>query len=202
VPAPIKPTADPFDSYEKAAKAVNKMMKQSPPPPPVASSSKGKGKLVTRIRTPPFYPSPDLEHFEDYEQSGFDWAAERTYHEYEYRKNSREPSVSLGEESIQDEEYNFDESDDSDGATRQLGYIDRRMDVDDDIADAAGLERQVPLSRNKHLLTTSQCTIRSTSAKETKELLSSEVDRSVMQTLVNSLNKLSYILKIARNVSN
>ena len=44
VPAPIKPTADPFDSYEKAAKAVNQMMK-----PPVASSSKGKGKLVTRI---------------------------------------------------------------------------------------------------------------------------------------------------------
>ena len=49
VSAPIKPTADPFDSYEKAAKAVNKMKKL-----PVASSSKGKGKLITRIRTPPF----------------------------------------------------------------------------------------------------------------------------------------------------
>jgi len=78
----------------------------------------------------------------------------------------------------------------TDGATHQLGFIDRRMDVDDDIADAAGLERQVPLSRNKHLLTTSQCTIRSTSTQETEELLSSEVDRSVMQTLVNSLNKI------------
>jgi len=42
VSAPIKPATDPFNSYEKAAKAVNKMMK-----PPVASSSKGKGKLVT-----------------------------------------------------------------------------------------------------------------------------------------------------------
>jgi len=68
--------------------------------------------------------------------------------------------------------------------------VNRRMDVDDDIADAAGLERQVPLSRNKLLLTTSQCTIRSTSAEETEELLSSEVSRSVMQMLVNSLNKI------------
>ena len=187
VAAPIKPTADPFDSYEKAAKAVSKMMKQEPPP--VASSSKGKGRLVTRIRTPPFYPSPDLEHFENYEQSGFDWAADRQRNfAEEYREYSREPSVSLGEESIRDEEYNFDESDDSEGATRQLGYIDRRMDVDDDIADAAGLERQVPLLRNKLLLITSQCTTQSTSTQETKELLSSEVDRSVMQTLVNSLN--------------
>ena len=82
--------------------------------------------------------------------------------------------------SIRDEEYNFDESDNSDGATRQLGYIDRRMDVDDDIANAASLERQVPLSRNKLLLTTSQCTTRSTSTQETKELLNSEVDRSDM----------------------
>jgi hypothetical protein len=62
------------------------------------------------------------------------------------------------------------------------------MDVDDNIADAAGLERQVPLPRNKLFLTTSQCTTRSTSTQETQELLSSEVDRSVMQTLVNSLN--------------
>jgi hypothetical protein len=83
VPAPIKPTADPFDSYEKAAKAVNQMMK-----PPVASSSKGKGKFVTRIRTPPRFPSPDLEHFKNYEQSGFDWAADRTYGEYEYLEKS------------------------------------------------------------------------------------------------------------------
>jgi len=118
VPAPIKPTADPFDSYEKAAQAVSKMMKL-----PVASSSKGKGRLVTRIRTPPFYPSPDLEHFENYEQSGFDWAADhqRNFAE-EYREYSWEPSVSLGEESIRDEEYNFDESDDSEGATCQLGF--------------------------------------------------------------------------------
>jgi hypothetical protein len=156
--------------------------------PPVASSSKGKGKLVTRIRTPPRYPSPDLEHFENYEQSGFDWATDHTYGEYEYRKKSQEPSVSLGEESVRDEEYNFYKSDDSEGATRQLGYINRRMDIDDDIADATGLERQVPLPCNKLLLTTSQCTTRSTSTQETKELLSSEVDRSVMQTLVNSLN--------------
>jgi len=62
------------------------------------------------------------------------------------------------------------------------------MDVDDDIADAAGLERQVPLFHNELLLTTSQCTTRSTSTQETKDLLSSEVDRSIMQTLVNSLN--------------
>jgi len=82
VPAPIKPTADPFDSYEKGAQAVSKMMK-----PPVASSSKGKGRLVTRIRTPLFYPSPDLEHFENYEQSGFNWAADcqRNFAE-EYRE--------------------------------------------------------------------------------------------------------------------
>jgi hypothetical protein len=65
------------------AQAVNKMMK-----PPVASSSKGKGKLVTRIRTPPHFPSPDLEHFENYEQSGFDWAADHTYGKYEYCEKS------------------------------------------------------------------------------------------------------------------
>jgi len=35
VPAPIKPTADPFNSYKKAAQAVSKMMK--PPKLPVAS---------------------------------------------------------------------------------------------------------------------------------------------------------------------
>ena len=83
MPAPIKPTADPFDSYEKAAQAVSKMMK---PLKPVASSSKGKGRLVTRIRTPLRFPSPDLEHFKNYEQSEFDWAADRTYGEYEYHE--------------------------------------------------------------------------------------------------------------------
>jgi hypothetical protein len=200
VPAPIKPTADPFDSYEKAAQAVSKMMK---PPKPVASSSKGKARLVERIWTPPFCPSPDLEHFENYEQSGFDWAAERMYDLEVYREESREPPVSLGDSgSIHDPEYNFDESDDDEDAPCQLGFIDRRMDVDDDIADAAGLEipreRQVPLSRNKLLLTTPQCTTRSTSVQETKEPLDLDVDISVLQTLVNSMNKIELH---TRNVS-
>jgi len=126
VPAPIKLTADPFDSYEKAAQAVSKMMK----PKPVASNSKGKGKLVTRIQTPLFYPSLDLEHFENYEQIGFDWAADRTYHDLEYCKHSQESLVSPGDSgSIHDDEYNFDESDDDEGASRQLDYINRRMNV-------------------------------------------------------------------------
>jgi hypothetical protein len=49
VNAPIKPTADPFEQYRKAQKAVNKMVTK-----PEASSSKGKAKLVERITTPPF----------------------------------------------------------------------------------------------------------------------------------------------------
>jgi hypothetical protein len=189
VPAPIKPTADPFDSYEKAAKAVSNMMK---PSKPVASTSKGKARLIEHIQTPPFCPSPDLEHFENYEQSGFDWAAERMYDLEVYREESREPPVSLRYlGSIHDPEYNFDESDDDEGAPHQLEFIDRRMDVDDDIADAAGLrERQVPPTRNELLLTTPQCTRRSTSIQETKEPLGLDVDRSILQTLVNSLNKI------------
>jgi hypothetical protein len=192
VPAPIEPTADPFDSYEKAAQAVSKMMK---PPKPAASTSKGKARLIERIRTPPFCPSPDLEHFENYEQSGFDWAAERMYDLEVYRKGSQEPPVSLRDSgSIHDPEYNFDESDDDEDAPRQLTFIDRRMDVNDDIVDAAGLEkpreRQVPLSRNKLLLTTPQCIMRSTSVQETKEPLGSDVEISDLKSLVNSLNKI------------
>ena len=70
---------------------------------------------------------------------------------------------------------------------------------DDDIAAAAGLERQVPHSHNKLLLTTPQCTGWSTSVEKTEELLSSEVDNSILQMLVNSLNKIELN---ARNVSN
>jgi len=67
VPAPIKPTTDPFDSYEKVAQAVSKM---KPTKMPVASSSKGKGKLITRIQTSPCFPSLDLEHFENSSSQG------------------------------------------------------------------------------------------------------------------------------------
>jgi hypothetical protein len=47
--APIKPTADPFEQYRKAQKAVNKMVNK-----PEALSSKGKAKLIERIAMPPF----------------------------------------------------------------------------------------------------------------------------------------------------
>jgi hypothetical protein len=49
VSALIKPTADPFDQWKKAQKAVKKMVTK-----PVASSSKGKAKLVEWLATPPF----------------------------------------------------------------------------------------------------------------------------------------------------
>jgi hypothetical protein len=96
--------------------------------------------------------------------------------------------------------YGFDKSDDSEGAPHQIGPLYERMDVDDDIAVAAGLsakakgkqrERQVPLSRNSLLLTHSQCTIRSTSAQAKEEPLGSGVDyESALLALVNSLNKI------------
>jgi transposase InsO family protein len=74
------------------------------------------------------------------------------------------------------------------------------MDIDDDIADAAGLsakgkgkqkERQVPQSRNSLLLTHPQCTERSTSVQKKEEPLGSDVDyESALLALVNSLNKI------------
>ena len=204
VKAPIFPTADPFDSIRKAQKAVKKMIDL-----PIASTSKVQ--LAKRISTPPY-------------DSGFSWAEEPMV----TREPSREPPVSLGEESPYDspsdpnaqrilqrwispaedgrdivDPYNFDESDESDSdCPRQIGTLEMRMNIDDDIADAAGLpakgkgkqrERQVPLlSRNKLLLTTSQCTRGSTSAVQAKEEpLSSDVDyRCALRALVNSLNKI------------
>jgi hypothetical protein len=102
---------------------------------PEASSSKGKAKLVKQIATPPF----------------------------EDRDVLREPPVSLG--NSQEDPYTWDESDDSNGAPPRVGPLYYRMDINDNIADAAELpangkgkqkERQVPLTRNQHLLTTLQ----------------------------------------------
>ena len=206
VAAPIFPRGDPFESYRKAQKKVDKMIDM-----PVATTSRVQ--LSQRLTTPPSNPSPDLEHFSNYEESGFDWASEP----YPYREESREPSVSLGSATpTYNDPYNFDESDSDDDAPRQIGTLEMRMnvdrsgyrdwnnpehDVDDDIAEAAGFsakdkgkqkERQVPLSRNKLLLTTSQCTTGSTSAVQAKEEpLGSDVDyRCALQALVNSLNKI------------
>jgi hypothetical protein len=74
------------------------------------------------------------------------------------------------------------------------------MDIDDDIADATGLpangkekqkERQVPLTRNQQLLTTLQCTRRSTSAQAKEEPLGLDVDyESTLFALVNCLNRI------------
>jgi hypothetical protein len=91
VPAPVKPTADPFDSYRKAKKAVYDMTK---PPKPVASTSKGKEKarLVERIWSL-FYSDPDLELFDNYEESGYDGAAAPM----EDCDPSHDPPVSLGD---------------------------------------------------------------------------------------------------------
>jgi len=44
---------------------------------PIASKpSTSKVRLAQRISTPPVYPDPDLELFDNYEESGFDWAGE------------------------------------------------------------------------------------------------------------------------------
>src|SRR5258708_33968108 len=92
------------------------------------------------------------------------------------------------------------ESDSDLDAPRRVGpnpYL--QMDVDDDIADAAGLpakgkgkerERQVPLiSCNKLLLTHTQCTGWSTSTQAKEEPLGSDVVdyRCALLALVNSL---------------
>jgi hypothetical protein len=192
VSAPIKPTADPFLSMKKAQKAVSKMLDKD------AAASTSKAPLIQRMNSPPsIMPS-------------FDWATDENYEEsYPYgmedlslRIASRDPSVSLGEEV--DDPYNFDESDSDSDAPRRVGgnpYL--RMDVDEDIADAAGLpakgkgkqrERQVALhSCNNLLLTTPQCTLRSTSTAEANEepLGSVVVDyRCALQALVISINKI------------
>jgi len=78
-----------------------------------------------------------------------------------------------------------------------------RMQIDEDIADAAGLsakgkgkqkERQVPLiSCNKHLLTTLQCTRGSTSTQAKEEPLGSDVDyEHTVLALVNVINKIEF----------
>jgi hypothetical protein len=69
----------------------------------------------------------------------------------------------------------------------------RHWDVDDDVADAAGIsakakgkqrERQVPLSsRNKHLLTTPQCTRGSTPTKAKEEQLIVGIFRNPSQCI-------------------
>jgi hypothetical protein len=128
-----------------------------------------------------------------------------------YRDTSCDPPVSLGEEeSAHDDPYDFNESDSDSGTPYQLGSLEIWMDidwseyrnwnVDEDIADTAGLsakakgkqrERQVPLSHNKHLLTTPQCTRGSTSTQAKEEPLGSDVDyRCALKALVNSLNKI------------
>ncbi len=75
------------------------------------------------------------------------------------------------------------------------------MNINEDIADAAGIpakskgkqkERQVSLvSCNKLLLTTLQCTRRSTSTQAKEEPLDSDVDyKHALMALVNVLNKI------------
>jgi len=72
VTAPIFPAGDPFESYRKAQTKVKKMIDI-----PIASTpSTSKVRLAQRISTPPVYPDPDLELFDNYEESGFDWAGE------------------------------------------------------------------------------------------------------------------------------
>jgi len=123
--APIKLTADPFDSYKKAERAINTMMKDKLP----ATSNKGKGKarLEERITSAPFYPDQDLELFDNYEESGFDWAQEPM----DYCEESQEPPVSLGDSgSVHDDPYHFDKSEsDDEGASRQIGTLEMRMNV-------------------------------------------------------------------------
>src|SRR5260221_13709757 len=134
---------------------------------PAASTLKAP--LVKRLDSPPISYTPPFET-RDYENA-LDLGVFDNYKEsYPYgisalslsqRLASRDPSVSLGEEV--DDPYGFDESNSDSDAPRRVGpnpYL--RMDVDDDIADAAGLpangkreerERQVPLiSCNKLLL--------------------------------------------------
>ena len=158
VSAPIFPHGDPFESYRKVAQKVKKMIDL-----PVASTSTLP--LSRRITTPPFEPlERDLELYDNYEESGFDWGWE---HELQC-ESSREPPVSLGDS--EEEDHGFD-----------------NMDVDREIADAAGLpakgkgkqkERQVSDIRTESLLTTLQCTNGSTSSQEKEESLDSSVEYS------------------------
>ena len=154
--APIKLTADPFDSYEKVSKAVKGMLKDKPIP----SSLKGKGKLVEQIMTllpvvKPFNHSPDLDHFDNYEESGFNWRSlPEVHHDY-----SQEPPVLLGDEDKHPAFY----YEGTDGDYLDDDIYPEKMDIDDEIADIAGLpaigtERDLSCSCNELLLTTEQCT--------------------------------------------
>jgi hypothetical protein len=65
VSTPIFLTTNPFKSCRKAKKVVDKMINL-----PVALSPWTT--LLQRISTPPFVTNPDLDHFDNYEESGFD----------------------------------------------------------------------------------------------------------------------------------
>jgi len=136
--------------------------------------------------------------FDNYKASGYNWQQLFT------RESLREPPVSLGEEQDFYDPYDFDHSDESNNnCPRRIGTLEMRMQIDEDIADAAGLsakgkgkqkERQVPLiSCNNHLLNTLQCTRGSTSAQVKKEPLGSDVDyKRALLALVNVLNKIEF----------
>ena len=130
--APIKPTTNPFNSYEKASKAVKGMMKDKP----ISSPLKGKGKLVEWIMTLPlivelFNHSPNLNHFNNDEESGFDWQSPPEV----CCNYLQEPPVSLGDE---DEHPTF-YYEGIDGDYLDNDIYPKKMDIDNEIVDIAGL---------------------------------------------------------------
>ena len=131
---------------------------------PIPSSLKGKEKLVKQIMTPPpldipvvepFNHSPDLELFNNYKESSFDWQLPPEF----CREYSQDSPVSLGD----DDERPIFYYEGMDGDYSDDNIYSEKMDIDDKIVDIAGLpaietERYVSCSCNELLLTTVQCT--------------------------------------------
>jgi hypothetical protein len=200
----LQPSTDPVVTARKYQKQVNQMKKNAANANDAYNARKAQ--LATRLSSPPRALTPvfdwreDADNYDNYEATfGMDISP---YISTAAKDVSRDPSISLGETEHHDDPYEFDKSDSSDDdCPRQIGTLEMRMnmDVDDDIADAAGLsekargkqrERQVPHTNTDLILTTSQCTRRSTPAQATQEFL--EVDySSIMDSLVNSLSRIA-----------
>ena len=119
------------------------------------------------------------------------------YEETIGRDEERDPPVSLGG-SVDDDPYNWSDSDDNSGCPRQVGPIHWEDDVDMELAEAAGLgkgkqkERQVPSFCTNHALTSLQCTHGSTSKTEKIESLDSVDYLDAINSLIPSLNRFAF----------
>jgi hypothetical protein len=141
----LQPSVNPVETAQKYQKQVHQMKKKALD----ANTAYVKAKLATRLSSPPWALTPIITPVFEWRE---DWDNYDNLEE-EYGTTdlgpyisttpskgfSRDPLILLGEE---DNPYNFDELDYNSKVPRQVGPLIERMDVDDEIADLAGLSEK------------------------------------------------------------